>query len=209
MRDEMLSAAKAELVILMKRRGEITIKEASTDLELATSTIRQHLSRLETNGFVDRRLNRTGVGRPSQLYYLTKKAEAFFENREPTLLVHLIRKMIESGEEQKLESFFSSFSKEQLRVWERKTAYLEDDQELQELQRLLEEWGYVPECRYEDGKLVVELFHCPYPNVAKLVDFQCECEMRLLEHLTNTKLLRECAITDGCDSCRFRETDAD
>ena len=144
------------------------------------------------------------------MYYLTKKAEAFFENREPTLLVHLIRAMIESGEEQKLEKFFSGFCQEQLQLWERRTAYLEEDEELQELQRLLQEWGYVPECRYdEEGKLVVELFHCPYPNVAELVDFQCECEKRLLEQLTKTKLLRECSINDGCDSCRFREIEAD
>jgi predicted ArsR family transcriptional regulator len=208
MKDEMLSAAKTDLVLMMKRQGEVTIKEATTALGLASTTIRQHLSKLEQDGFVDRRLDRSGVGRSSQLYYLTKKANTFFQNREPALLIHLIRSLLAAGEMDRLKSIYSSFCADQLAHWKRRTTtHLSDTEKTAELQRLLKELGYIPKCDYDaDHRLVIELFHCPYPNVARLIPFQCECEQRLFEDLTDTTLTRECGLTNGNESCRFRES---
>lgn len=206
MNDEMLSPAKAELVRLIKRRGALSIKKACETLDLAASTIRQHLSRLEADGFVDKRLNRQGVGRPSQMYYLTEKAEIFFENREGTVLAELLRELINSGEKEKVEEFFAANCDRRLERWRRQLFGVPESKKLPTIQNLLEEWGYVPNCRYdEEERLVIELSHCPYPNVANLVPYQCFCEKRLLETLTGEELTHECSIPEGAASCRFRE----
>lgn len=206
MNDEFLSPAKAELIRLIKRRGSVSVKEASAKLELAASTIRQHLSGLEADGFVDKRLNREGVGRPSKMHYLTEKAQIFFENRESKILAELIRELVVTGERDKIEAFFASLCDKTLEEWRRRVASAPEGEILPAIQELLQEWGYVPECRYDDDdRLVIELFHCPYPNVAELVPYQCMCEKRLLESLTGKSLTRERSISKGAGNCQFRE----
>ena len=208
MNDELLSPAKAELIRLIKRKGSVNVKEATINLELAASTIRQHLSGLEVDGFVDKYLNREGVGRPSKMYHLTEKAQIFFDNRESTLLTELIRELIASGEREKVAEFFSSNCDKILERWRRRLLGAPEGEKLPVIQELLQEWGYVPECRYDDeDRIVIELYHCPYPNVVDLVPYQCACEKRLLESLTGYSLARECSIPEGATSCRFREED--
>lgn len=209
MRDELLSDAKAELVRLMKRRGEITVKDATTTLSWATSTIRQHLSALVADGFVATSRDKTGVGRPSHLYFLTEKAQLFFENREGYLLAQLIRSWVERGEKQKVEDFFTSISLDLASTWRRRISDAEEDQKLAVLEKILDDWGYVPECDYdEEGNLVITLCHCPYPNVVDLVPLSCRFEKKVLEEVTGRTLTMECYVPNGDPFCRFRSVAA-
>lgn len=204
MKDEMLSVAKADLMRLMKRRGGVTIKEAAASLDLAASTIRQHLSGLEIDGLIDKRINRQGVGRPSKMYFLTDKAEPFFENREGTLLAELIRFWISTGDQEKIEEFFSNSNDQWLASWQRRIALAPESEKLILLEQLLQDWGYIPEFDTDtEGRLIIEFFHCPYPNIAELVPYQCAGEKRLLEHLTGKTLCQQCNMPDGNASCRF------
>jgi predicted ArsR family transcriptional regulator len=199
-----LSEAKANLVYLMKRRGSVTVGEASEELNLSPSTIRQHLSRLEADGFIDRRIHREGVGRPSTMYFLTRKAELFFQNRESDLLVGLVRTLVERGEQELLKDFFFRAWRERIALWKQMLAFAKAGEEVVVLNELLREWGFVPECRYNhEGQLVIEFFHCPYPNVAEVVPFQCQAELYLLQEVTGKTFCRTCELQKGDVSCRF------
>ncbi len=206
MNDELLSPAKAELIRLIKRQGSVSVKEASKKMDVSASTIRQHLSRLQADGFVDKRLKRGGIGRPSKMYYLTEKADIFFDNRESELLRELLQQLITSGKRETVEEFFSSICDENLERCQRRLLGATEGEKLPAIQTLLQEWGYMPECRHDDSdRLVIELHHCPYPNVADVVPYQCFCEKRLLESLTGRSLALECSMLEGASSCQFRE----
>lgn len=207
MRDEMLSPAKADIIRLVKRRGAITIKEAVEELDLAASTIRQHLADLEIDGFIDKRINREGVGRPSQNYYLTEKSEHFFENHEGSMLAELIHYWISTGELEKIEEFFAESSTRWLATWEQRIASAPHIDRITHLKELLTEWGYIPEFDTDaQGRLIIDLYHCPYRNIADLVKFQCAGEKRLLEQLTGQYLCQTDSLSNGKPSCRFVAT---
>lgn len=210
MKDEMISATKAELMRLMKRRGGITIKEASTSLDLAPSTIRQHLSGLEVEGFVEKRIKRQGAGRPSKLYSLTDKAGFFFTNRENSVLGQLLRFLIESGDRQKLEEFFSTSCDESVKTWKQKVAGDTDEQVIAQVKGLFEELGYIPEVSQDaEGRRVIEFFHCPYPTVVAVEDYPCQCERRFLEKMTGEQLVQVCSMRKGEGCCRFLAVKSD
>ncbi len=209
MNDETLPESRADLLRLMKRFGEINVKKGAEELDLSASTIRLHLAGLEADGFIQPRLKREGIGRPTKMYSLTEKADRFFKSQERTFLRKLLREQISDGHTEWLEEFIAANCRRMREEWQKSLAYASPNQRLEVLQQLLEEWGYFPEVRFdEDQKLVIEFFHCPYPNVASLVAKQCQCEQKLLEELTGTSLDRECHMVKGACSCRFRSEEA-
>ncbi len=55
------------LVRSLKRHGRMTIKELQEALGVTRTAVRQQLSALEAKGFVERTVERRGVGRPRGL----------------------------------------------------------------------------------------------------------------------------------------------
>lgn len=198
-----LSKAKAELVELIKREGEVSIGDATEALGLAPTTVRQHMTGLEAGGFVSKRLCRAGAGRPSQAYYLTDQAQVFFVHREGELLGALVRALNERGELDSLAAFFERLGRDRVRQWS--PLLRGKGREVPAaLEELLKEWGYVPECRIDEkGDLVIEFFHCPYPNLSALVDYPCVAERNSMEELLGRPLKWGCSMREGQGSCRF------
>lgn len=205
MTTELLSAAKAELVVLMKKRDAVTAKEAAQELGLAVSTVRQHLSELERDRFVASRRQRQGVGRPRKLHFLTDKSDRFFINQDQLLLSKLVGSLLQGGAEEQLEKFFDLFGREWISSWRRHLIGLTARQRVEALELLLEKRGYVPELRYDgEERIRVDLFHCPYSTVLEHVDAPCRLEEKLLAHLVGGSVEKTCHMFDeGCDSCSF------
>lgn len=74
-----MNDTKAEILALLKRNGGHSVNELAASLELAPITIRQHLTRLERDGFLSSERHKNGSGRPHSVYSLSAKghAEAF------------------------------------------------------------------------------------------------------------------------------------
>ncbi len=204
MRDNLLSKPKLNLIGLIKRREEVTAKEAADELERATSTIRQHLSNLESDGFVENRFQQQDVGRPKKLYYLTERAEVFFENRHRQVLSRLIEFLQQHGAQEQLSEFFDEVGGELVEEYERRTRNLSEDQKLVQLEGMLEEDGYLPDIRRtSDNRLCIEFHHCPFATVVEHDRAPCRLEQRMLSQLIDGEIVQTCHMFRGDSTCRF------
>lgn len=60
---DILSDSQQKILFLIKRRSNLTVTEATENLDLAEATIRQHISHLEDKGLVERSKRVEGRGR--------------------------------------------------------------------------------------------------------------------------------------------------
>lgn len=81
---------KAQILALLKRNGGRTVSELAEALQLASITIRQHLTHLERDGLVVRDLGGRNTGRPTHVYRLTARGNAAGFPRRWDRLVELL-----------------------------------------------------------------------------------------------------------------------
>ena len=201
---EVLSAPKASLMRLMKRRVKICVQEASKELNLAPSTIRQHLASLEDHGLVDSCSERKGVGRPRKLYFLTDNADQFFPSRNEALLSQLVRFLQSQGAEGELAAFFENKSAELQACWKRNNPQLTRQERLEQLQWLMEQRGYMPQVDFlEENRICVEMCHCPYAAITDHLDAPCRLERQVLATILGGSVKQVNHRSDDGSPCRF------
>ena len=77
----------------LQRNESATIKDFEVLLGVTTTAVRQHLSALQASGFLDRREERSGVGRPHYIYVATDAARELFACRCDDLALTMLQEM--------------------------------------------------------------------------------------------------------------------
>ncbi|MFW5965918.1 MAG: helix-turn-helix transcriptional regulator [Persicimonas sp.] len=208
MKKILLSEAKAALLDMMKTSGEISVVDAVEELDLAKTTIRQHLQLLEQYGLVKRRQKREGRGRPRIMYSLTPKADEFYPSHEDSLLEEFIAYLIDREESELVERFFDRHWKRLEKRAAERLRVAEDSLQgrLKALEGFLHEHGFVPKTPVEDGKATIRVCNCPYKSVVESTHLPCQRELELLETTTGKNVRRTSYIADG-DTCCVYEID--
>ena len=89
-----MNTTKTEILALLKRNGGHSVNELATSLELASITIRQHLTHLQRDGVVVANERSGSSGRPMHVFRLTAKGHAAaFPRRSDRLVELLIREI--------------------------------------------------------------------------------------------------------------------
>src|SRR5699024_11268571 len=89
--------------------GTISINETVEKMDLAKTTLREHLLQMERDGNIERQYERLGPGRPSLLYKLTPKGNNLFPSYEASLLRELVEYLKSRGDRETVEMFFEQF----------------------------------------------------------------------------------------------------
>src|SRR5262245_54023091 len=78
------------LLMLLKTRGPQAAADLAAVLKVTHEAVRQQLVKLAGDGLVEATSEPRGVGRPTQVWRLTDKANARFPDTHAELTVHLI-----------------------------------------------------------------------------------------------------------------------
>lgn len=204
----MFTGSKKDLLDMIKRKGSLSVDDAVEEIELAKTTLREHLLQLERDEYVERSYERSGPGRPSLQYQLTNKGQSLFPSYESTLIRELLNFMKSRGDEQTIEQFFKAFWDERLgEARRRMDEAAEDDlkKRLQELSSMLEEEGFMPEYEYDEqeGTVTMKECNCPFSEVVKETRLPCKLEAMFFKQLFNEKVERTTHIAEGDYACSY------
>jgi DNA-binding MarR family transcriptional regulator len=111
--------SRENILLLLKKRGPMSVNELKKELNITGPAIRQHLMFLEGEGLVDHAVKRQSIGRPTHLYKLTEKAEDFFQKSSDRRHEERIKKeifVVLDYQGQHLEAESTDFSKEGLGI---------------------------------------------------------------------------------------------
>lgn len=204
--DLVSSDTRRELLQLVKRKGSLSLDEAMEALDMARTTVREHLLRLERKGLVERSTERQGRGRPSLRYTMTPKAKILFPSRDGELMGRLLAFLNEEGAEELVGTFFEDYWNERTRRVKQKLEGVgEDDLEkrLELLAEILEEEGFMPQIERGEGTITIRECNCPFPESVKQTHIPCKLEAAFYETLFGAQVKRSNYIPDGHPACTY------
>jgi len=185
----------------LQRVGEATVKELEDVLEVSTTAVREHLTHLQAKDMIATRLVRRGPGRPHLAYFLTPKAHSQFPKQYDTLINMLLREIVGQEGPERLQIILDAVA---ARLAEEYGAQVPGEalaDRLAALRAALEARGIPAEVSPADGG--VEVFSCPYLDVAQEHAGVCSMELRMVEQLLGQQVALEGTIREGRRSCHF------
>lgn len=204
--DLVSSDTRRELLQIIKRRGSLSVDEAMDALDMARTTVREHLLQLKEKGLLDREAERKGRGRPSHRYEMTRRAKVLFPSRDGELMGRLLQFLEEHGVEELVETFFEDY-------WEARTRAVKQrlrnapteslESQLNVLRGILEEEGFMPDVDREGDRVTIRECNCPFPESVKHTNIPCRLERAFFEALFNADVERVSYIPEGSAACSY------
>jgi len=204
----MHTGPKKNLLDLIKNQGQLTVDQLVEKVNLAKTTVREHMSQLENEGYIVRNYISSGRGRPSLCFKLTKKGNSLYPSYEPEMIKEFIRYLQTEGEHRILENFFEKFwnkryKKLQLEIEENNAE--SEEEKLRLLKKMLDEEGFMPECekRKESGEIIIKECNCPFSEIIKVTKLPCKLEQEFYQKVFERPVKRKTYIAEGDFACTY------
>lgn len=208
MRDitNVLGESQEQLLDLVKRHGELTVAEAVEQLDLATTTVRQHFDALEEEGLVVRREQVEGRGRPTAHFSLSEAARQMYPSRDGEMLSNLLEFMGREGYHRAIDGFFREYWDERREMLRKRFEEAEAEtlrERLDVLEAFLADQGFMPEIEIDDQMVTIRECNCPLQGAVEQTRLPCRLEAEFLEQVVGEVLSRVEYIPDGNTSCTY------
>jgi len=172
------------ILFLIKTRGPATAGELARRLDVTASAARQHLVRLESDGWVSAESERAGVGRPSKRWHLRPKADSLFPQSYAELALEIFAGAGEAFGSEGLAQLLAQRTKRQLEAYRERMpgpgSTLED--RVRALGRIRKQEGYMARVKRDrDGTLYLHEDHCPICAAAEVCTGLCAEELELFQ----------------------------
>jgi predicted ArsR family transcriptional regulator len=194
---------KETILLFLKQRGEASLAEIATHLEMTKQGALRHLDALVAEGMVaagSAAREAPRPGRPERRYSLTAEALERFPHAHRELASELVSFM---GAEQ-LSRFFEARAARLEAEYAARLAGLSPDQRVAELARLATEHGHMAEVvRMPDGSLAIRQCNCPIQDVAAQSGHPCRQEQDMYRRLLGAEVVRETWMGESSPACTY------
>lgn len=202
MTDEIV-ASDMVLVELLRKQGTLSVMDMASALEVTATAIRQRLTRLMAQGFVERTATRAGRGRPSHSYALTGKGRRKAGSNFGDLAVALWKEIVAIPDPAVRRVLIQRVSERLAELYADRVEGLSVDQRMEQLAKVFRERRVAFNVDRTGGKPRLTAGSCPYPDLADRDRNICAMERQLLTRLLGTRLhMLECRL-DGDSCCSF------
>lgn len=200
------SEARQFILTDIKRNGHATIAELSSRMEMTREAVRQHLSQLEHEGWIQRRSKKgrnSGGGRPTLYYSLTTAGEHLFPKHYDALTMEVIDTVSAHLGPDALKQVLASMTEARVREWEPRLAGMSLTERVEALKQVyLKDDAFMEVVQTEDKLSLVEN-NCPFLNVAQERPVLCSVTVSLLTQLLGHQVVREERFQNGDNRCVF------
>lgn len=195
---------RERILLLLKKKGSLSIEELSRQLGITPMGIRQHLLSLERKGFVEYVAKRHGIGRPAFIYRLTEMANDLFPQAYQEFIISAFKDLEENEGRGKVDDIFR-WRKDRL-LKEYKEA-LSDKKNLHDkvygVKGILESRGYLVDLSEDGNSYILRQFNCPISKVASAFGEACRYELQMYKDLLRKDIVRQECISEGGPSCTY------
>lgn len=202
----LLSPSRMRIVQFVKRRGTVTVDQVAEALDLAETTIRQHLDRLERKGLLRHESVVSGPGRPTSEYQLTEAGLQLFPSQDGRLMGRIIQFMIQEGYPKLVDEFFREIWAERQDELTRRFSEAGAEtieEQLEVLEGFLDEQGFLPEVEIDGTRAIIRECNCPFAEGVSATRLPCRLEAQLFEQVLQRKLERVNFMPDGHPACVY------
>ena len=202
---------KTQQILLqrLKTRGPQSVKILSTQLDITTMGVRQHLNELAARGLVTTTAeNHQTRGRPAHYWHLTDTGHRQFPDSHAEACVTLVTRIRDQFGDEALQEIIRSNQDAELSRYQKALEQTDSDlaSQLNKLAELRSEEGFMAEVRLiPNGWLLIQN-HCPIYNAAQSSHHYCHSELRLLTTLLagRATVERTDYLLDGARRCAYK-----
>lgn len=206
MDNQLVDKTREKILHLLKINGEMTVSSLSEELKVSGVNIRGHLSRMERDGLVLMRCEKSNErGRPSYLYKLTEKGHSSFPSAYNQLASDVLKQVKQMFGMQAISSIFAGRAQEFLQQLQSKFKGKPlEVTKISELAELLRAMGYVVEVNaMGKNEYVLTIKHCPISQVAADFPEVCTAELNMQRQALDAHVSLKRTIPQGSNSCHY------
>jgi DeoR family suf operon transcriptional repressor len=197
-------STKERIFQALRSRGQMTVSELAEAIEITPIAIRHHLTSLQTEGMVEVREERHGVGRPHQLYKLTANAVDRNPSRYYQFTNLLLDQLKENLPPEMVNKLLLEVASSMAGEWKAELDSLPLPQRLDRLVQLLTQEGYVARVDPAGpGKYRLTELACPYSRISLSHPEVCSLDASMISRALGTPVERTSCIRAGSNSCTF------
>ena len=201
--DYVTESSDVGILDLLRKAGPLGVSQLAGATRVTATAVRQRLSRLMAQGFVDREAMRAGRGRPSHRYRLTDKGRRQTGANFADLAVALWNEVRAIEDAEVRRGLLQRVAKNLARMYGDQVTGTTTRERMQSVSRIFAERDVPFEVEESGGLPVLTAVACPYPELAEQDRGVCAMERMLFAELVGDGLrLDECRL-DGDACCRF------
>lgn len=194
------------ILTLLKRNQEQTVSALATELGVTEMAVRRHLQGLEKDGFIESRIERQAMGRPTYKYSLTAKGDERFPRNYGDLSLSILKDLEQMSGNEMVDRLFEK-RRDRLREKYETKVKGSLSERVKALARIQNENGYMVDYKQlEDGSYEFIEYNCPISQVAKEYPVACNCEQQLFNKLLETADVerKSCIAKENTNCCVYR-----
>jgi len=193
-----------EVLNLLQRKGAATIKELQAALGVTATAVRQQLTGLMADGYVDQEIQRAGRGRPRHVYSLTPEGRALFPRHYDEFTNSLLREILVSEGPQKVRTLLERMGQRLAEQYVKQIASSAPADRALRLTELLNAKGILAEMQLTPDGILVHEYTCPYYELARQHRAICDMEQDMIAEVVQQPVELITCTLDGHHGCQFK-----
>jgi predicted ArsR family transcriptional regulator len=204
MHDEIV-ASDVAILDLLRKQDSLSVTELAATMEVTATAVRQRLTRLMAQGYIDRETSRAGRGRPSHRYVLTSKGRRKTGANFADLALALWQEIRAIQDPEVRTGLIQRIARRLADMYAGRVQGGTVDEQLHALAEVFNDRRvpFVVEPTVKGQLPVLTALACPYPELAEQDRSVCAMERMLFaEVLGESVRLSKCRL-DGDHCCSF------
>jgi predicted ArsR family transcriptional regulator len=198
-----LQTTRRQILEVLKRRGQATLRELVQEIGLSPVTLRAHIMVLERDGYVRAKERRGPIGRPFYVYYLTSKAQNLFPQAYDFLCSLTFEALKATANDEVVGLFLRNMARAWADLYKDRLQGKNLEERVAEAARIRDEEGAMASWQKVDGGYVIRLQHCPLYCVARDHRETCSVELLSLQEMVGAPLERVEWLQEGGSGCTY------
>jgi predicted ArsR family transcriptional regulator len=194
----------AAILDLLRKQPSLTVNELSSAMRVTATAVRQRLTRLMAQGYIERASTGSGRGRPSHAYRLTSKGERKTGTNFGDLAVVLWQELRSIKEPEIRRGLLSRLSQRLSAQYSIEGKTIRERMEA--LAKLFTQREIPFEVGEQNGLPVLHALACPYPELAEQDRSVCAMERMMFSELLGENVRLDQCRLDGANCCTFHTT---
>jgi len=193
-----------QVLSILQRQGSVSIKELEVGLGVTATAVRQQITGLLADGYIQQELERAGRGRPKHVYSLTPRGRSFFPHHYDEFTNSLLREILISEGPGKVQELLGRMGQRMAAQYEGQLAGLSSPERATKLTELLNAKGIMAELTFEPDGIVFHEYTCPYYELARENRAICDMEEDMIAYAVKQPVELVSCTLDGHLGCQFK-----
>jgi len=201
---QMTGSPAGQVLIALQRKGAATVKNMEDALGVTTTAVRQQLTQLMADGYVEQRTERgDGRGRPKHVYSLTATGRALFPHHYDEFTNDLLREILLSEGPEKVQELLQRIGQRLAAQYAGQITAAAPAARAAALTELLNERGILAEMVESPRGIQVREYTCPYYELAREHRAICDMEQDMMTSVIRQPVALVSCSLDGHHGCEF------